>query len=142
MCSRFLTTLIGSTAFLTCSAAAAPFDPAGTWTLADAYEIHADGSRSTNYGEHPHGLLIVDAQGRYSLQIFRADRPKFAAGDKRRGTPDEFRAEVLGSSTHTGRVRVDDAAHTLAFAIEDASYPNWQGQTQLREFTYADGTLR
>ena len=61
MCSRFLTTLIGSTAFLTCSAAAAPFDPAGTWTLTDAYEIHADGSRSTNYGEHPHGLLIVDA---------------------------------------------------------------------------------
>jgi len=121
---------------------AAAFDPSGTWTLADAYEIHPDGTRSTNYGPHPHGLLMVDANGRYSLQIFRPQRPKFAAGDKRRGTPDEYRAAVLGSSTHTGRVHVDDAAHTLAFAIEDASYPNWEGQVQVREFSYADGTLR
>jgi len=122
--------------------AAAAFDPTGTWTLADAYEIQADGTRTTNYGAHPHGVLMVDASGRYSLQIFRSDRPAFAVGDKRRGTPDEYRAAVLGSSTHTGRVRVDDAAHTLAFTIDDASYPNWQGKTQVREFSYADGTLR
>lgn len=144
MRTRFPRLSAAAAALLACSAAAAdaPFDPAGTWTLADAYEIHADGTRSTNYGEHPHGLLIVDAAGRYSLQIFRPDRPKFAAGDKRRGTPEEYRAAVLGSSTHTGRVRVDDAAHTLAFAIDDASYPNWQGQVQVREFSYMDDTLR
>jgi hypothetical protein len=27
----------------------------GTWVMDSAYEIHADGTRSTNYGEHPVG---------------------------------------------------------------------------------------
>src|SRR6476659_9807786 len=76
----------------------------GTWVMAAAYEILADGTRTTNYGEHPRGLLMIDAQGRYSLQIFRVNRPKFASGDKTRGTADEYREAVLGSSTHTGRV--------------------------------------
>ena len=39
------------------------------------------------YGERPEGLLVLDADGRYSLQIFSADRPRFAAGDKAKGTP-------------------------------------------------------
>jgi hypothetical protein len=123
------------------ASAAAPPGLQGTWQMAAAYEIHADGSRTTNYGEHPHGLLIVDADGRYSLQIFRADRPKFASGDKTRGTADEYRAAVTGSSTHTGRVRVDDATHRLIFDIESASFPNWEGTQQVRDFSYADGTL-
>ena len=32
----------------------------GTWTLTSAYEIQANGTRSTNYGEHAQGLLMVD----------------------------------------------------------------------------------
>ncbi len=112
---------------------------AGTWTLADAYEIHADGTRTRNYGEHPRGLLMVDMAGRYSLQIFRPERPKFAAGDKTRGTPEEYREAVLGASTHTGRVEANEAAHTLTFRIETASYPNWEGAQQVRDYTF-DGT--
>ena len=66
---------------------------AGTWVMESAYEILADGRRVTNYGEHPLGLLIVAAEGRYSLQIFRRDRPAFAAGDK---AADELRAARAG----------------------------------------------
>ena len=118
-----------------------PLSLAGTWNMVAAYEIHADGSRSTNYGEHPQGLLMVDDQGRYSLQIFRPDRPKFAAADKTRGSADEYRQAVLGSSTHTGHVTLDAPAHRLVFKIETASYPNWENTQQVREYTYADGTL-
>lgn len=115
---------------------------AGTWAMDSAYEVLADGRRVTNYGEHPLGLLIVDESGRYSLQIFRRDRPAFAAGDKTRGTPDEFRTAVLGSSTHFGRIRVDAAAKQLVFEIEGASFPNWEGRRQVRDYTLQDGLLR
>jgi hypothetical protein len=116
-------------------------DLAGTWEMAQAYEILADGTRVTNYGEHPAGLMMVDAEGRYTIQIFRIARAKFASGDKTRGTPEEYRDAVLGSSTHFGRVRVNPAAHTLTFNVEAASYPNWEGRAQVREYTYADGAL-
>ncbi len=113
----------------------------GTWIMTSAYEIRPDGTRTTNYGEHPNGLLMVDGAGRYSLQIFRPARPKFAAGDKSRGTPEEYREAAMGSSTHTGRVSVDAVNGKITFKIETASFPNWEGTQQVRNFTYKNGTL-
>lgn len=114
----------------------------GTWEMDSAYEIQADGTRVTGYGEHPAGLLMIDAQGRYTLQIFRRDRPKFAASVKGQGSPDEMRAAVMGSSTHFGRVRIDRTRHQLVFDVEAASFPNWEGARQVRDYSYADGVLR
>jgi hypothetical protein len=37
----------------------------GTWVMDSAYEVQAYGTRTTNFGEHPAGLLTIDAQGRY-----------------------------------------------------------------------------
>jgi len=111
----------------------------GTWEMESAHEILADGTRVTNYGEHPAGLLMIDAAGRYTLQIFRRTRPHFASSDKARGTVEEYREAVLGSSTHFGRVRVD--AGKLVFDVERASFPNWEGRQQVRDYSYADGLL-
>jgi hypothetical protein len=83
----------------------------------------------------------VDKAGWYSLQIFRPGRSKFASGDKTRGTADEYREAVLGSSTHTGMVSIDPVKHQLTFKIESASYPNWEGAEQVRDYTFRDGTL-
>jgi len=113
----------------------------GTWVMDSAYEVHPDGSRTTNYGEHPRGLLTVDAAGRYNMQIFKPDRPAFASGDKARATPDEYRAAVIGSSTHFGKVSIDPARHQLRFVIEAASFPNWEGKTQVRDYSFKDGLL-
>jgi hypothetical protein len=113
----------------------------GTWVMEAAYEISADGMRTTNFGEHPKGLFVVDAKGRYSLQIFRTNRAPFASGDKTNGTPDEYRQAVLGSSTHFGRVSIDRAKHQLDFDLEAASFPNWDGKRQVRDYTFKDGVL-
>lgn len=126
--------------------AAAPPSPErlslpGTWVMDSAYEIRADGTRTTNYGEHPGGLMMVDRTGRYSIQIFRPGRPNFASGIKAEGKPEEFREAVLGSSTHFGHVRVDAAKHQLLFDVEAASFPNWEGNRQVRHYTYAGGVL-
>lgn len=140
-------TFVAMGAVLLASATVAvPSEPAalemqGTWTMTSAYEIHADGTRTTNYGEHPRGLLMVDQEGRYSLQIFRPDRSRFASGDKTRGTADEYREALIGASTHFGHVAVDAAAHRLVFKIEASSFANWENTQQVRDYTFENGVL-
>jgi hypothetical protein len=107
---------------------------AGTWTLVAADVIHPDGTRARDFGAAPKGLLLIDGEGRYSLQIFKAERPRFAAGDKLAGTEAEYKAAVLGSSTHFGTIRLDAAAGTLTFMIDAASFPNWEGAVQTRRY--------
>jgi hypothetical protein len=113
----------------------------GTWVMDSAYEIQADGTRTTNYGEHPVGLLMVDSAGRYTLQIFRPGRPAFASGNKSVGTAEEYRTALVGISTHIGKVAIDRAHQQLIFDVEAASFPNWEGKRQVRDFTFKDGLL-
>ena len=127
--------LLSGTATMSRSAEAQYASPiAGTWTLAAADLLHADGTRTTDYGAAPKGLLIVDARGHYSLQIFKAERPRFASGDKVTGTAAELQAAVLGSSTHFGRMSLDTVAHVLTVNIEGASFPNQEGTQQKRAY--------
>lgn len=114
---------------------------AGTWVMDSAYEIQPDGTRTTNYGPHPLGLLMVDKAGRYDMQIFRTERRKSASGDKARGTPDEYREAVVGSSTHFGTVTIDRAKHQLIFDVAAASFPNWEGKRQVRDYSFKAGLL-
>lgn len=114
--------------------APARFPLAGTWTLEAADVLHPDGSRSSDYGAAPKGLLMIDPQGHYALQIFRSERPHFADSDKAKGSPAEYQAAVMGSSTHYGTIELDAKKHLLVFHIDGASFPNWEGQQQRRSF--------
>jgi hypothetical protein len=113
-------------------AEAASFPLTGTWELLDAYEIKPDGSRIYPYSQHPVGIFIVDATGRYSLQIYRPERPKFVSGDKAKGTTDEYRTALIGVSAHIGRCEVDTARGMVIFRIEHSVFPNLEGATQKR----------
>ncbi|MES2039679.1 MAG: lipocalin-like domain-containing protein [Pseudomonadota bacterium] len=106
----------------------------GTWSLIAAPEIRADGSRGETFGPNPQGLLIIDGTGRYSLQIYKSERSKFAAGDKRKGTETEYRAAAIDTSSHYGRCFIDTERNVLVFRIEHASFPNWDGSEQARQF--------
>ena len=131
--------LVGT--LLATAATAAEPTLAGTWALTAADRLKPDGSRARDYGEHPKGRLIIDAQGRYSLQIFDGDRPRIASGDKAKATPEELAGAVAGSSTHYGTVAVDPVAHVLVFRIEGASFPNWDGTEQRRKYALTADSL-
>lgn len=140
------TQLTSGAAQLLCAAAAlaapaaaaadalAAFPLAGSWTLVAADQLRADGSRVRDYGEAPHGMLLIDNQGRYSLQIYQSERPAFASGDKKTGTAAEYQAASLGSSTHFGTIAIDTSKNTLAFHIESAAFKNWEGSVQQRRY--------
>jgi hypothetical protein len=114
----------------------------GTWTLVSVDNVLPDGSRVHLYGSDPHGILMFDVEGHYSLQIMSAGRARFASNDKSQGTPEENRAAVQGSNSHFGTYSVNEKDHTITFRIEHASFPNWEGTSQKRSFTLADGRLR
>jgi Lipocalin-like domain len=109
----------------------------GTWKLTIADNVLPDGARIHLYGPDPQGVLIFDAGGHYSLQIMSADRPKFAANDKAKGTAEEYRAAVQGSNCHFGRYTVDEHDHTVTFYVEHATFSNWEGTTQNLPFQIA-----
>ena len=114
---------------------------AGTWRLTGADEVRPDGSIAEPYGARPEGLLIIDRQGNYSLQIFRLDRPKFASDDKHKGTTAEYEAAVQGMSSHIGVCSVDAQSGVLVFRIEHASFPNLDGVTQRRRYRLSGDDL-
>ncbi|MEL1264209.1 lipocalin-like domain-containing protein [Pseudoxanthomonas putridarboris] len=113
----------------------------GTWTLVAADKILPGGALVRDYGEQPKGRLIVDAQGRYSLQIFKSERLRFATDSKADGSTDEFNSAVMGSSTHYGTVMIDEKAGRLVFSIEGSSFPNWEGTLQRRQYKLEDKEL-
>ncbi len=114
---------------------------AGTWSVVLVDNILPDGNRVALYGPHPQGLLMFDRDGRYSLQLLRADRVKFAANDKSQGTAAEFKAAVEDSNSHFGHYSIDPDKHTITFRIEHASFPNWDGTVQIRSFSLAGDRL-
>ena len=88
----------------TLAAAAQSSSIVGTWGLTAAYKILPDGARASDYGDNPHGLVIFTSDGHYSVQIYRAERLKFASGDKFKGTAEEYKEAVLiraSTSEHT-----------------------------------------
>lgn len=106
----------------------------GTWTLQAADDLRPDGTRVPAYGEHPKGILMIDASGQYSLQIYRAESTKFASGDKKHGTPEEYEAAVLRMSAHLGHCALDPASGIVTFSIDSSAYPNWEGTVQKRQY--------
>lgn len=113
----------------------------GTWNLVAAEVIRPDGSTVPDYGPSPRGLAVFTADGHYMVEIYRAERIRFASNDKQRGTPEEYRDASLGMSAHFGAYVVDQSAGTIAFTIAAASFPNWDGTTQVRQFTLDGDTL-
>jgi hypothetical protein len=77
----------------------------GTWKLIAADVMRSDGRTAGDYGSAPSGLAIFTADGQYMVEIYRGptERMKFAANDRSKGTPEEYRDSQLSTSTHFGR---------------------------------------
>jgi hypothetical protein len=113
----------------------------GTWILTGADKQLPDGTVHADYGPNPHGQVIFTADGYYSVQIYRAERTKFASADKSKGTPEEYRDATLGMSDHFGRYSVDPVNHTITFHIDRSSYPNIDDTSPVRPYELTGDVL-
>ncbi len=114
----------------------------GVWSLMVVENINPDGSKTLPYGEHPQGMLVFEPNGDYAIQILKADRPKVAANNKNKPTAEENAALVQGNNSHFGTYSVDEEKHMIAFKVEHAFYPNWEGVVQERSYVLENNVLR
>ena len=142
-----LSTLAMTTIALVCLGVAFPANAqtlkqqiVGTWTFVSSTTKNPDGSPL--WGSNPKGLLIFADNGRYSSQIVRSDRPKFASKNRAQGTPEENKAVVQGAIASFGTYTVDEANKTFTIRFEGSSYPNLEGTESTRPFTVAGDELK
>jgi hypothetical protein len=134
-------TIIGAGSLAGSAVAQSAEDLVGAWTLVSDENLRPDGSRVQLMGPDPQGLVIFLADGRYSLQLLRASRPKFASNNRMEGTSEENKAAVQGANPHWGKYSVNEADQTILFKIEHAFFPNWEGTEQKRPFTLVGDQL-
>ena len=82
-------------------------------------------------GRAPQGILIVDAHGRYVVEVFGENRAKFPANA---ATLDDYKQAMTTMSVHTGRVEVDTAGGLLIFHVGHNGYAERDGTTQKRPY--------
>jgi hypothetical protein len=112
----------------------------GYWTLVSVTN-EQDGKITETFGPNPKGLFIFDRSGRYVVLQFKADIPKFASNSRDKGTPEENRAVVQGSSVHYGTYTVNEKEGSFTVRPEAATFPNWVGIDQKRSFSISDDVL-
>ena len=117
----------------TASSHMVPKELVGAWTLVRCDNVYPDGHRVELYGPNPQGMWLIDAQGDYMMQIVRAKRMPFAANDKSKGTPEEYRAASMDSNAHFGHVSAEGMV--MHSQILRASFPNWDGKTGDSKYT-------
>ena len=103
----------------------------GTWQLKAAYDLHKDGSKTFGFGPAPSGRLMVDHEGRYSLQIYRSNQPTYAVDAQ--GNRTQFKPGEI-ASTHYGEVNLEAATGRVTFRIEQAYNLRWNGTVQMRPY--------
>jgi hypothetical protein len=105
----------------------------GAWMLV-SITGERDGAKSEPWGTNPKGILVLNSNGRFAQIQLRNDLPKFTSGNRTKGTPDEFRAISLGSLTYFGTFSVNEKGRELLFKIEASSFPNLNGEVNVRPF--------
>jgi polyisoprenoid-binding protein YceI len=141
--TRFVFVLVLAAAAVASRVAAAQTakDVVGTWTFV-SYVAERGGKKVELFGSDGKGRMVLGADGRYLIVIVRAGLPKFASGSRLAGSPEENKAIVQGSNAHFGTYTVDEAATTLIFHIEGATFPNWDGAEQKRPLTLTGDELK
>jgi Lipocalin-like domain len=104
----------------------------GTWTFVVAEITAANGQKSFPFGETPKGLLVFTPDGHFSQIHIASDVPKIASNNRLNGTAEEYAAIMRRSLSMFGTYKVDEAKKTVTFEIVSSTYPNVQGQSQLR----------
>ena len=93
------------------------------------------------YGDNARGMLVLTPDGHYSIIAGRTTLPKFAAGSRVKGTPEENKAVIDGSIAHFGKYTIDDGGKSITFTPTMSTFPNWDGAAQKRALKVAGDQL-
>ncbi len=108
----------------------------GAWKLI-SFEIQREnGEVVYPFGKNAQGSVIYTESGRVSAQVMRPDRPRFASGDRLRGTTEEIKANYEGFVSYYGPYEFDRKKGLVIHHMEGSLFPNWEGQRQKDSLNY------
>jgi lipocalin-like protein len=114
----------------------------GAWRLVTFEFQKDDGSVIYPFGREAQGSIIYTETGRYSAQLMRIDRPRFALPDQMRGTSAEIEASYKGCISYFGSYEVDFENRFIIHRVEGSLFPNMEGINQIRLFELAGDHLQ
>jgi hypothetical protein len=116
----------------------------GTWRIISYEAQHADGTITYPLGQQVQGTITYTPGGYMTVNLMQPDRPRFASGDARNGTPEEYAVAYLGYLAYFGRYEVNAAEGYVTHILEGSLYPDWVGTQQKRFFSFSGNrvTLR
>jgi len=85
---------------------------------------------------------MFDRTGHFSIQYSGDARRKVASNNRLEGTPEENKANSVGTQAYYGTYSVDAAGRTLIFHVERNSFPNWDNTNLKRTITLAGDELK
>jgi hypothetical protein len=104
----------------------------GAWKLI-SFEIQKENGEVIHpFGKNAQGSIIYTDSGRFSAQVMRPDRPKFASGDQMKGTAEEIKVNYEGYISYYGLYEFDIEKNFIIHHVEGSLFPNWEGHGQKR----------
>ena len=103
----------------------------GTWRTVSIYN-EINGMKTNLYGEKPLGISMFDRSGNFLSYLSKPELPKFAAGNRLKGTDAENREVIHGMISGFGTYTID--GDTVSIAHIASSYPNRAGTTEKRTY--------
>lgn len=114
----------------------------GTWRLITFEFRKADGIVIYPFGASARGSIIYTESGRYSAQLMRLDRPKFASGDQMQGTAEEIETNYKGCISYFGTYEINLQDSLIIHHVEGSIFPNMEGRDQERFFELSENRLQ
>ena len=104
----------------------------GTWKLDSFTGTDEDGNVIDIMGAGATGFISYSSDGWVSVQIAKADRPRYSIPDTEGGTDEQTIAAARGLFAYAGRFEVDEENGIVYHNLEFSLIPNWIGSKQKR----------
>ena len=113
----------------------------GAWNLVSFKTQKENEKAIYPFGRNARGSIIYTDSGRFSVQIMRSNRPKFASGDQLKGTAEEIKASYGGCVSYYGSYEFDKKNGFVIHHVEGSLFPNWEGLGLKRFFKLSRNRL-
>lgn len=87
-------------------------------------------------------MLVFDRAGRFSWIVLRGEIPKFASGNRTKGTPEEMKGVAVGTLAYFGTYSLDPKGDAMTMHIEASTFANFDGQDQKRSLGLKGNELK
>jgi len=114
----------------------------GAWKLISFKIQKKNGKVLYPFGKNAQGSIIYTDSGRFSTQVMRSARPKFASGDQLKGTAEEIKSNYEGYVSYYGSYEFHKEKGFIIHHVEGSLFPNWEGHGLKRFFELSGNRLK